>query len=202
MEFNESLWPRFRAGVLAVNCRTEEAAKEFLNILKSKGFLWTSGESLDDTNFNINKENTCYLINKIGYSKLYYDDVRYLEDVYEIVEYIPSNNTKSLHKLIPIAEAILKLKEGYRIQSLQSGRIFSNDDNDISTVTKDEVKGEWVYCTNILTFEEAMTQYADGVVIISYVTGRAFHKIPSRSCSILDIKEVTKEEIKGEWGVF
>ena len=49
-----------------VNCKTENEAKEFLNLLHHCGFTWAGGDSLlRETNWDKYQEDTYYIINRI-----------------------------------------------------------------------------------------------------------------------------------------
>jgi len=65
----------------AINCSTEEKARQLLEFLKSQGFKWSG----DDTNWGVHEDETCYEIknNKIYYSKYDY----YFEQGYTILEF-------------------------------------------------------------------------------------------------------------------
>lgn len=54
-------WDAFKRCEFVVNCRTEEAASDFCKAMHERGMAWYAGNSyLDDTNFNVYKENMCY----------------------------------------------------------------------------------------------------------------------------------------------
>lgn len=59
---------------IVVNCKTEEEAKEFLEILDGDGIEWVTGnELITKNNWGEYKEHTCYRIN--NYKK---NDIRNL----------------------------------------------------------------------------------------------------------------------------
>jgi len=57
----EKHWDDFKQGKLAVNCRTEDSANEFLKYCHNKGLKWGSGASLLELNYWHNYESKmCY----------------------------------------------------------------------------------------------------------------------------------------------
>lgn len=61
-----------------VHCETEKQAKKVLNIAHKLGVTCTAGNSFLENNYwNMNKENTCYNLNKgLLSSKEYYETER------------------------------------------------------------------------------------------------------------------------------
>lgn len=55
-------WEGFKSGKFAVNCDTEEKAKQFFDELKMQGIKWNSGDTLEEigTHWNQNQGDTCY----------------------------------------------------------------------------------------------------------------------------------------------
>ncbi|WP_052406370.1 hypothetical protein [Clostridium culturomicium] len=84
---NKFDWDKFKNEKIAVNCRTEEAAKEFIEECYIRGLKWMNG-SRNITFYNCYKEETAYTFNFkgtgfIGYSYTHW----YKKEGYEIVEY-------------------------------------------------------------------------------------------------------------------
>lgn len=61
-----------KAGNVAFNCSTEEIAKAFMDICKSKGYKWSSGKpySREDTKWDDCKSHTCYNIFRGTYDNI------------------------------------------------------------------------------------------------------------------------------------
>lgn len=59
---DKELWNEFKNGEkIAVNCKTEKEAEEFLKMCDKEGLEWFGGDSLTDNNcWNTYKESTCY----------------------------------------------------------------------------------------------------------------------------------------------
>ena len=56
-------WDEFKNkdNKIAVNCKTEEEAKDFCKQMHEHGMKWCNGESyLKNTNYNVHREGTCY----------------------------------------------------------------------------------------------------------------------------------------------
>lgn len=51
---------KFRLGRIVVNCKTQEAATHFLNILGSRSWKWASNDSVMYTRWDISKQDTVY----------------------------------------------------------------------------------------------------------------------------------------------
>lgn len=84
---NKFDWEKFRNERVAVNCRTEEAAKEFIKECYKRDMKWYR-ESMNTTYYNSHKEETAYafkfgLLDKLGYAGTHW----YKKAGYEIVEY-------------------------------------------------------------------------------------------------------------------
>lgn len=84
---NKFDWEKFRNERVAVNCRTEEAAKEFIKECYKRDMKWYR-ESMNTTYYNSHKEETAYafkfgLLDKLGYANTHW----YKKAGYEIVEY-------------------------------------------------------------------------------------------------------------------
>lgn len=84
---NKFDWEKFRNERVAVNCRTEEAAKEFIKECYKRDMKWYR-ESMNTTYYNSHKEETAYafkfgLLDKLGYADTHW----YKKAGYEIVEY-------------------------------------------------------------------------------------------------------------------
>ena len=84
---NKFDWEKFRNERVAVNCRTEEAAKEFVKECYKRDMKWYR-ESMNTTYYNSHKEETAYafkfgLLDKLGYAGTHW----YKKAGYEVVEY-------------------------------------------------------------------------------------------------------------------
>lgn len=56
-------WDEFKNkdNKIAVNCKTEEEAKDFCRQMHGQGMKWCTGDSyLENTNYNVHNEGTCY----------------------------------------------------------------------------------------------------------------------------------------------
>lgn len=73
---------------MVVHCDTEEKANIFVNECKKQGCRWFG----ENNHWNINKENTCYIVTHCkpikSYFRLYYGDLNYFkEDNYNIISF-------------------------------------------------------------------------------------------------------------------
>lgn len=96
----------------AVNCETEELAKEFLALADSVGYEWRSGDSLKEyTGWNEYEEQTCYYVAKDSFE--YGPKNWFIKDRCEIINYQSSKNIpdcKEKDACVPI-EKYNELKE-------------------------------------------------------------------------------------------
>lgn len=84
---NKFDWDKFKNEKIAVNCRTEEAAKEFVKECFNRGLEWMKG-SRNITFYNCYKEETAYTFNFKGTGFIEYAYTNwYKKEGYEIVEY-------------------------------------------------------------------------------------------------------------------
>ena len=84
---NKFDWDKFKNEKIAVNCRTEEAAKEFIEECYIRGLKWMNG-SRNITFYNCYKEETAYTFNFKGTGFIGYANTHwYKKEGYEIVEY-------------------------------------------------------------------------------------------------------------------
>ena len=84
---NKFDWDKFKNEKIAVNCRTEEAAKEFIEECYIRGLKWMNG-SRNITFYNCYKEETAYTFNFKGTGFIEYAYTHwYKKEGYEIVEY-------------------------------------------------------------------------------------------------------------------
>lgn len=74
---------------LAVHCRSQSLAKEFLSIADFLGYKWSTGTSYKEKdNWGVYKEDTCYYIKRGGYgNREYYESCGF-----KIIDYNGSNN--------------------------------------------------------------------------------------------------------------
>jgi hypothetical protein len=78
-------WENFKNDKLAVNCPTEELAKEFVLYCKDNGVAWQDEEPNDETEWNDYKTNTCY---ECEDNQLVYSDSKWAKfSKYQIVEF-------------------------------------------------------------------------------------------------------------------
>ena len=68
MKVNEEIWKEFLNGVVAVNCRTEDEANQFLQYCHGQELKWFGGNRslLAMNNFNDYCERTCYELTEYG----------------------------------------------------------------------------------------------------------------------------------------
>lgn len=100
----------------AVNCKTEEEAAEFLNILKEKGFRWCDGEEIkSETYWDRLKDSQCYLLDKSG---VWYENRRNLEmddtDVItfdEFMDFYGDNNRKDVLSIEELRNRVEELRD-------------------------------------------------------------------------------------------
>lgn len=59
---NKDYLERFLSGEFVVNCRTEQEAREFLDVLEKRGITWAYEKSNTNTEWNNYKTDTCYNI--------------------------------------------------------------------------------------------------------------------------------------------
>lgn len=84
---NKFDWNKFKNEKIAVNCRTEEAAKEFIEECYIRGLKWMNG-SRNIAFYNCYKEETAYTFNFKGTGFIEYAYTHwYKKEGYEIVEY-------------------------------------------------------------------------------------------------------------------
>lgn len=84
---NKFDWDKFKNEKIAVNCRTEEAAKEFVKECFNRGMKWF-GWSTPVTFYNCYKEETAYTFNFKGNGFMQYANTYwYKKEGCEIVEY-------------------------------------------------------------------------------------------------------------------
>lgn len=78
---------KFKNNNVAVRCRTEKEATEFLNYLDGLGFEWRSGDSLhSNSKWGSYKEKTCYTVD-IDYNTMYSEVDFYKRKDYVILDY-------------------------------------------------------------------------------------------------------------------
>lgn len=73
---------------IAINCKTEESAEEFLTMLQEKSFKWRGGKQnlLNSICWDEYKDKTCYILEE--HNEITYCDMEYcLENDYKIFEY-------------------------------------------------------------------------------------------------------------------
>ena len=104
----------FKNNKVAINCETEDEAKELIRVLKEYGIKWYNGDELDveATYWNYYEKNTYYKINTIN--KLSYGYNFYKNNNYKIIKfkYIEFKRKKDMEKkLITVEELKNKTKE-------------------------------------------------------------------------------------------
>lgn len=95
-------WESFEDYFVAVHCKTEEEAEDFLKQCHERGMTWLSGSSLlDDTSFDCYEEYTCYDFEdwKISFSDEHY--YKFNNNNYTILEWSDYMNKKE--KVIDLA---------------------------------------------------------------------------------------------------
>lgn len=89
-------WDEFKneENKIAVNCKTEEEAKDFCRQMHGQGMKWCTGDSyLENTSYNVHNEGTCYY--GIGeYSSRVYAE-KYNYKILEWSDYMQKEFTKS-----------------------------------------------------------------------------------------------------------
>ena len=89
-------WDEFKNkdNKIAVNCKTEEEAKDFCRQMHGQGMKWCTGDSyLENTNYNVHNEGTCYY--GIGeYSSRVYAE-KYNYKILEWGDYMQKEFTKA-----------------------------------------------------------------------------------------------------------
>ena len=89
-------WDEFKNkdNKIAVNCKTEEEAKDFCRQMHGQGMKWCTGDSyLENTSYNVHNEGTCYY--GIGeYSSRVYAE-KYNYKILEWSDYMQKEFTKS-----------------------------------------------------------------------------------------------------------
>jgi hypothetical protein len=86
---------KFKQGKVAVNCRTEEAAKKFLQECENEGLRWTfGGIATNSTAWNRYKEKTCF--DCCSKQLKYCHDTHYKVLNYEIIKYKEETKLKIL----------------------------------------------------------------------------------------------------------
>lgn len=84
---NKFDWDKFKNEKIAVNCRTEEAAKEFIEECYIRGLKWMNG-SRNITYYNIHGAEIAYTFNFSGFDSLEYASTCwYKQNGCEVVEY-------------------------------------------------------------------------------------------------------------------
>ena len=85
--FNELL-ERAKSELIAIHTPTEEQAKTLLKALDKRGYEWFGGEEITITNYEDDKENTCYTFHDILDKKIMYSPLDwYQEEGYTIIEF-------------------------------------------------------------------------------------------------------------------
>ena len=89
-------WDEFKdeKNNIAVNCKTEEEAKDFCKQMHEHGMKWCNGESyLKNTNYNVYNEGTCYYGSGEYSSRVFAEKYNY--KILEWSDYMQKNFTKS-----------------------------------------------------------------------------------------------------------
>lgn len=89
-------WDEFKNkdNKIAVNCKTEEEAKDFCKQMHEHGMKWCNGESyLKNTNYNVHHEGTCYYGNGEYSSRDFAEKYNY--KILECGDYMQKEFTKS-----------------------------------------------------------------------------------------------------------
>lgn len=89
-------WDEFKNkdNKIAVNCKTEEEAKDFCKQMHEHGMKWCNGESyLKNTNYNTHHEGTCYYGNGEYSSRDFAEKYNY--KILECGDYMQKKFTKS-----------------------------------------------------------------------------------------------------------
>lgn len=100
----------------AVNCKTEEEAKELLNILKEKGCRWCDGEDIDSkTYWDKFNYSQCYLLDESG---VFLHSKQHLEmndtDVItfdEFMDFYGDNNRKDVLSIEELRNRVAELRD-------------------------------------------------------------------------------------------
>lgn len=116
----------FRNGKVAVNCKTEELAKEFVEYCHENGIVWSVSER-HQTNWKREKENMCYNVyhDNLGYSgRSYFESERY-----QIIEFTGFKEKTLYEEILPIMlkRFDLELDEEFMIEDGDHKYKFSKD---------------------------------------------------------------------------
>lgn len=182
-------WDEFRNGKVAVNCDTEEKAKEFLKECYERKLKWFDGSL--DTCWKINKENTCYeYIGKLVYcSKSHYEEK---EEGYKIIKWESEN---------------MKFKVGDKIRAIDDRYTFTNKENgfigevvelidetspiEYKDLMVKELDGSLTYKVNSRHFEliEPQTEFTFQEVIARNIPGTYVNK----GCERIESVEIDED---------
>ena len=99
------LMERFKSGKIAVNCRTEEAAKKFLQECEDEGLEWACGDKPTSLNWwRSCRENTTYIF-YLPYNGIRVDArEEYTAQGYEIIEYKDKTKLKTFEMMAALLE--------------------------------------------------------------------------------------------------
>lgn len=89
-------WDEFKNkdNKIAVNCKTEEEAKDFCRQMHGQGMKWCTGDSyLENTSYNVHNEGTCYYGIGEYLSRVYAEKYNY--KILEWSDYMKKEFTKS-----------------------------------------------------------------------------------------------------------
>ena len=145
---------KFKDEKIAVNCETEEEARELMVWLKDHNITWTDGDNIDLSDISYYTENTCYHFNwDESFTDLCFSKVKFM-DGYTIIKY--KDLIKEEEGVMDYMKEFIRYwgenKVGVRFKNLEdkqsfcykinSGSTGSNRDNIVACCT-DATGGCW-----------------------------------------------------------
>jgi len=169
-KFNlEKHWDKFIKGLVTVNCKTEELAKEFLSHCHNEGIKWSDGDSLISQNeWNNYKSKTCYWGDSgISYSEIYDYNVRN-NNVVEFVRLTQPETKEKVMNPIEFFESIVSSQLSSQMnQETIKNAVFTLNNYPPTTTSKEII--EVIYHNKeTIVLIKADSRYYKGVVSCHY----------------------------------
>jgi|GEM_PF-3221855 len=148
---NKKLWEQFKNGEkIAINCRTEEEAEEFMELCEKHDIKWNSGgNATEDTNWGDRREKTCYTNKFDDCTGLGYAGIKLCKNEgLQIITCTELMGDKKTFTGPELAQAILdgKFKEGTK---------FKDENNNEYVLALTKVTDEYALMCNYTDFKYA-----------------------------------------------
>ena len=199
---------KFKSGKIAVNCRTEEAAKAFLKECEGEGLKWARGDKPTSLNWwRSCKENTTYIF-YLPYNGIRVDaKEEYTMQGYEIIEYKEESGMTTFEMMAALLENPELKAESESVGSDLFKRIFYDPEvgvfryefNDYIVKLKMKV-ADWRIIKpepKEIEFKEAAKALSEGIVVYSIYGGvktiyRNRAKFLDTNNSLVTLTEINK----------